>query len=192
MKKRTAVAGVVIVGILVAVVIVAPISAGINGPANDYCENAELVLPGSVTSGSTSGASIDTGYPSPCGNDAGIAVGGVWYTVVGTGDMMTASTCSTYGGSANYDTQISVYCPTCAAPVCVDGNNDDCSGDDFLSSTVHWCSRAGETYYVLVHGSAGETGEFRLSIQAGFDCFDPVPCGTAVGGETIVWDWWPF
>jgi hypothetical protein len=192
MKRQTAVAGVIVVGILVAVLMVAPVTA-INGPENDLCENAIPVTVGSTTSGSTNGASIDTGYPGPCGAASVITAPGVWYTVVGTGNQIEASTCHLDTGYRDYDSQISVYCPTCADPVCVDGNDDACEDPYPFLSTVTWCSQTDTKYYILVHGYFDSTGDFDLSVSDVGPCTEPpVPCEVSVGGATFLWDWWPF
>ena len=108
-------------------------------PKNDLCENAISVsVPGSVF-GFTTDATIDDTFPF-CGTS--ITAPGIWYTVIGTGNTITATTCSEL---TDYDTKISVYCNFCDAPTCVDGNDDDC--DPFgLLSTVQWCSQAGAVY----------------------------------------------
>jgi len=134
-----------------------------------------------VVSGTTIGATFDdVGF---CGT--GNSAPGVWYTVIGTGNTMTATTCEnqSFPGSADYDTKISVFCLDCDAPTCV-GGNDDSSGCSF-HSTFSWCSQAGATYSILVHGFSSATGDFDLSVSdvAGactptVDCFPPTPTGT--------------
>jgi hypothetical protein len=146
-----------------------------------------------VTAGSTTEATVDSGHPSPCGTGDDITAPGIWYTVVGTGNEMTASTCfEDSSGSTEYDSMISVYCATCREPICVNGNDD--GGTSFFcnftfGSTVRWCSLAGVTYQVLVHGFFDETGDFELHIFDGGPCTDPVPCTVDMpvgGGDTGV------
>ena len=161
------------------------------GPANDLCAGAigPLAVP-SITPGTTDGATIDSEFPF-CGT--GITSPGVWYTVIGTGNTMTASTC---GPLFDYDTKVSVYCVSCDMPTCVDGNDDDCTaGASSLLSTVTWCSQAGAEYLVLVHGFGGGTGQFELFLDDdGMPCTGAVECagvgacclpdGTCVDGLT--------
>ncbi len=146
----------------------------------DFCEDALGPLaPGSVTSGTTDGATLD-GAPF-CGTSNTAA--GVWYTVEGTGNTMTASTCIG-GGDADYDTKISVYCPDCEVQECIGGNDDDFANCGFaFTSTVSWPTQAGATYNVLVHGFGSQTGDFELAIlddgvpaEGANDC-DGVPAG---------------
>jgi hypothetical protein len=110
------------------------------------------------------GTTDDAARPSfapPCSNVIDSA--GVWYTVLGTGGPMTASTCPLDGGGAEFDTRISVYGGTCDSLTCLDGNND---GDEACGggSRVTWPSIEGENYRVLVHGGA-DTGMFTLVVQ---------------------------
>jgi len=133
-------------------------------PANDDCADCVAVTVGSVTAGTTYGAAYESPDPGTCGTT--ITAPGVWYKVEGTGNTMTASTCNDSNpatGSTNYDTKINVYCLDCAAPKCVDGNDDGggCSG---FSSWVSWPSQAGAEYKILVQGFAGDTGDFNLAI----------------------------
>ena len=101
-----------------------------------------------------------------------------WYKVVGNGRDITVSTCSANsGGSASFDTEISVFesCDPSTDPAtkvvssCVAGNGDDplCgdAGTQTYGSTVTWPSELGKPYFLLVHGYQGETGEFNLDLS---------------------------
>ena len=132
-------------------------------PPNDFCEDAIPVGVPSTTAGWTTGATIDSTFPS-CGTAGTPSSPGVWYSVMGTGNGMTASLCN---GVATYDTKLTVYCPDCAEAICVDGNDDSCG----LQSEVSWCSQYGANYLILVHGYGGATGDFELEV---FD--DGTPC----------------
>lgn len=141
-------------------------------PSNDLCDNAIAVAVPSTTAGSTDAATIDSAFPT-CGTS--ITSPGVWYSVTGTGNTMTASLCN---GVALYDTKLSVYCPDCATATCVVGIDDSCG----LQSEVSWCSQAGQTYLILVHGFGGQSGPFELVMSDnGVGCADPPPC--AICGE---------
>lgn len=138
-------------------------------PVNDLCEDAigPLVVP-SITSGSTLTATFDN--VGTCGTSN--TTPGIWYTVYGTGNTMTATTC---GGIYDYDTKISVFCGNCDDLVCITGNDDNCDGQ-WLLSTVTWCSQPGARYLILVHGYGGGVGEFDLDI---FD--NATPCQGYIG-----------
>lgn len=104
-------------GVIVAATLIAGTAmGGANG--NDECADATaLTVPAGgmdSASGSTTGQTTDT-EAGTCGTGT-ISAPGVWYSVTGTGNTMTASTCPGDGGAATYDTKISVYCGDCAAP----------------------------------------------------------------------------
>jgi hypothetical protein len=84
---------------------------------------------------------------------------------------MTVSFCAPYGGSATWDTKLTVYCQGCDDTICVDGNDDACG----LQSEVSWCSEAGAEYHILVHGYGSASGPFTLGTGD-----DGVPCTGAV------------
>ncbi len=121
---------------------------------NDLCVDAIPVAVPSLTPGTTVGSTIDDGFPD-CGTS--ITSPGVWYTVMGTGTTMTASLCN---GATTFDSKLSVYCPDCAAPVCVVGVDDFCG----LQSEVSWPSQYGATYLILVHSYGGAVGTFELEV----------------------------
>ncbi len=133
---------------------------------NDLCEDATGPLPvGSVTMGSTSNATFDEPPDIDCGTT--VTAPGVWYTVTGTGNTMTASTCNDGNpatGGASYDTKISVYCADCETKECIGGQDDDLANCSGFSTNFNWPTQAGATYDVLVHGFGSATGDFDLAI----------------------------
>ncbi|MCB1059868.1 MAG: T9SS type A sorting domain-containing protein [Calditrichaeota bacterium] len=144
--------------------------------ANSYPCNAQPV----VLSGGSAyefGISYEGALSAPydyCGTYPGAC--GLWYSVVGTGNLMRAHTCD---AETDYDTKINVYTGSCDALVCVDGNDDwdpdnNFTCDQNLSSKVDWCSEAGVTYYIFVNGFEGETGNFGLTVEdIGTPCAPP-------------------
>jgi hypothetical protein len=102
----------------------------------------------------------------------------VWYTVAGTGNTMTATTCN--GGTVVSDTKISVFCGDCLSLTCVTGNDDSCAGGGpIFASTVTWCSQLGATYFITVGNfSAGTTpGTIQLDVSdSGVSCVPLVQC----------------
>ncbi|MGE3164388.1 MAG: proprotein convertase P-domain-containing protein [Planctomycetota bacterium] len=126
---------------------------------NDFCGGALPVLCGEVVMGDTS---LATAEPWPtCGTTSGTG-GGVWYQFAGNGDQVTLTTCSV--GTA-YDTKIRVWSGSCAAPVCVAGDDDDptCAVNG-LHSTVSFLTTVGETYFILVHGFGANQGLFEMTV----------------------------
>lgn len=126
---------------------------------NDACAGAIPVACGGSVSGSTANATVDAVGTCVTSNTAP----GVWYSVVGTGGIMEATTCD---AGTNYDTKLSVFTGSCSSLSCVTGNDDDsgCSLSS-LRSTVSWNSVAGQTYRILVHGFSSATGNFTLSVS---------------------------
>lgn len=141
------------------------------GVENDTCATAAPLAPDSSVLGTTIGATFDDGVAA-CGT--ALTAPGVWYTVTGTGNAMTVSTCSAL---TDYDTKLSVYCGDCDGLNCIAGNDDDfgCAFST-LQSSVSWCSQEGATYYVLVHGFDINVGNFELTLSDGEPCEDAVGC----------------
>lgn len=78
---------------------------------------------------------------------------GVWYKLDNVTGAVTVSLCG-----SSYDTKMGVFTGTCAAPVCVTGNDDFCG----LQSQVSFTATLGTTYYVLVTGFSTSSGAFTL------------------------------
>jgi len=129
-----------------------------SAPGNDLCSAATAIACGDTLSGTNVGATDGDGVAGDgCGSNSGSA--GVWYIFTGTGDTVTASTCS----SADFDTEITVYSGGCGALTCV-GNNDDGSGCSGNTSEFEFESVAGTTYYIYVSGWNASSGNFDLSL----------------------------
>ncbi|TWT40299.1 hypothetical protein RAS1_40070 [Phycisphaerae bacterium RAS1] len=143
---------------------------------NDDCSQRVLLGLPSVVAGSTLSATFDA-VPD-CGTS--ISAPGVWYSVIGDGNTITATTCGAFFG---YDTKLNIYCGSCENPVCVTGNDDDCfSGANVFSSTVSWCSAMGQEYLILVQGFGGATGPFIMNLSSdGFPCSFPPSCVPPTG-----------
>lgn len=151
-------------------------------PPNDQCINAIALTPPATVTEDTGLATADP-LALDCGTSQITGGGpGVWYTVTGTGNTMTATTCSL---ATTYDTQISVYCGTCTCFVCVDGNDDDAACLGPTQSTVSWCTNAGDTYYIYVHGF-NATGVFELTVtDSGTPCAGAVACTPPVPVDCV-------
>ena len=155
----------------------------LSAPANDECADAIAVSVDSVTSGTTIGANLDTVPDAFCGT--GVTAPGVWYSLsTPVSQEITVSTCDgTTGGSANYDTKISVFCNSCVDLLCIGGNDDACvGGTSGLLSTVTFCAEENGEYLILVHGFGAGTGNFDLAIVGGGAC-TPSPCAPPVAPE---------
>jgi len=162
-------------------------------PANDECESpTALSLPASTTV-DVGGASADTTPTPPSCGFSGAVNKSVWYSVVGTGNILRVSTCN----GAGTDTRVRVHCGTCSALTCVNGNDDvgtvaltpaspSCSLVSGFPSIVQFCSKSGTTYLIevglfsatttptIVDLSVIDTG---AACTAGIDCAGAGTCG---------------
>ena len=107
---------------------------------------------------------------------------GLWFTFEGTGNGVTVSTCLP---GTNFDTYLSVYEGTCGDLICVAGNDDqsETTGFDdlcpvaFVASTVTMNTTPGATYFVLVSGVLGESGDFEIGLSCAVPgCTDEAAC----------------
>jgi len=139
------------------------------GPVNDDPCGAIAIECGVPLFGNTDTANDDTAAAPDC--DTPTSAPGVWYVYEDTTGLVTdilVSTCST---NTDYDTKISVYTGDCTVlPLtCVAGNDDSPNCTNFQSE-VEFQSDGNTTYYILVHGFGGATGNFELTMTC-----TPVP-----------------
>jgi len=132
--------------------------------SNDQCPNANaLAMPGDTikVSGSTVNATNDFPYGEYCGTILDTA--GVWYTIEGTGQGLSVSTC----GQNDYNSAISIFTGSdCGELECLTGISTRDPACDFEGVTAAWLSEEGETYHVYVHGSAQNSyGTFELEAE---------------------------
>lgn len=102
---------------------------------------------------------------------------GAWYTVVGDGGVLSASTCSS---TLSFDSSLSIFRGSCDTLTCIgwnsaafdsSPNSSHCiMSGNFFSGTVNWRTQAGEVYYILVQGIDSSPnqleGDFSLSIAS--------------------------
>ena len=155
------------------------------------CEAALPIACGAVVTGTTVGAPTDAVPTCVTTNGTG---GKIWYEFIGTGDVVTATTCSAL---TSYDTKLWVFSGDCNNLTCVTGNDDDFNCvNDIFSSTVEFVSTLGETYYIIVGGFGTSQGNYELSVTCAPVPVIPVcatninvttpPCGA--GDISITWD----
>ncbi|MBT8272448.1 MAG: hypothetical protein KJO77_01490, partial [Bacteroidia bacterium] len=129
-------------------------------PDNDLCTLAFPIACGESDSGNTS-AATDTDAPAGfCGTGTGSP--GVWYSFVGTGDIVTFSLCN-----SSYDTKIQVYEGDCNTLTCVIGQDDSAACG--LQSEVEFISVNGTQYYIYVFGFGSSVGAYTLDVT----CVEP-------------------
>jgi hypothetical protein len=142
-------------------------------PTDNSCQTPAVELPdlpdgdgGVVLNGDTTNAPFVT---TPDGQ----TVQGLWYKVRSI-DFLYAETCDP---QTNFDTQISVYsaeggmerpdldgCPTEFVIHNDDRENPEGCGVDPAHSGVVWWADIDKTYWILVYGYQGQTGQFALRV----------------------------
>ncbi|HEV8112841.1 MAG TPA: GEVED domain-containing protein [Planctomycetota bacterium] len=152
-------------------------------PNNDNCSSAQAITgpysPSVAVSGTVSGATVESNaFVSSVGAfTTGMSNRrGVWYTVTGTGNTMTASLCGT---SPVFDSVMMVMCGRCDN-LSIAGVDDDFCGS-LNASQVSWCSTFGNTYWIWVsHFNSGpQTNTFTLTISDnGSACTGATVCTT--------------
>ncbi len=129
-------------------------------PANDQCAGAVAITCASSTVGTTINATTTNDATVSCNGET-VDAPGVWYTF--TSAIAQSVTIDTDNATTNFDTKIHVYTATgCGGPfTCVAGDDDAGAG---TTSLVSFAATAGTTYYVLVNGASGATGNFALDV----------------------------
>eukprot|EP00538_Stauroneis_constricta_P006109 CAMPEP_0119550286 /NCGR_PEP_ID=MMETSP1352-20130426/3820_1 /TAXON_ID=265584 /ORGANISM="Stauroneis constricta, Strain CCMP1120" /LENGTH=2316 /DNA_ID=CAMNT_0007596081 /DNA_START=18 /DNA_END=6965 /DNA_ORIENTATION=+ len=165
-------------------------NAGI--PRNSECSAATPLEVGTSTIGSTRFSTVANTIG--CGDAGRAGTASVWYSIVGTGNTLTLSTCSD-DNYVYYDTQISVF-DGCPSTTTVNGNNCVAGNDQYCSSQsqVTFQSQLGVEYKIHVYGHRGDApvGDFNLTVS---EETVPIPLAEnnecdgaialAVGGEVV-------
>ena len=155
---------------------------------NDPCTGAIALTCGQTVTGSNTAATNDA-VPT-CGLSAPRK--GVWYTITGTGGLITLTTCS---ATSNFDTQIAVYTGACTALTCVIANDNDPTCTNYFNrlSRVSFTSTFGTVYRIMVSGKLGSAGTFTLATTCAVvappndACANSIltTCGSTVTGSTV-------
>jgi len=128
----------------------------------ESCESAvALEIDGAMASGTlyqSSSSLWDSALKPPFCESSGQ---GVFYTINGTGQVLTADTCN---NATDFDTTLTVLTGTCSAQIygCIASNDQFC-GDQ---SSVKWTANLGETYYLLVRSVGNGAGNFGLTVNS--------------------------
>jgi hypothetical protein len=139
----------------------------------DTCRFADSLLPSSFA---FIGDTQDTRQHNvqSCGID-GIShsAPGMWFNVKGTGNYLTASTCSY---ESVLDAEISIFRGSCDNLECIDGTGDalPCEGG------VTWETTKEEEYFIYVSGRGSRVGKFWLTVIEE----DAIPVKVETGAPT--------
>jgi hypothetical protein len=172
-----------------------------NAPDNDSCYLAQALsgpLPASASGVFSVGNSEHNPLLSSSATTAPGSMGarrGRWYSVLGTGATMSASTCaSPLNGAAIPDTVLMVLGGSCDALSVVAYNDDApalCGAGAGIErrSQVSWCSQAGATYWIWVAPFASGGQSFGFVLEVGDDAvacsgaLDTALCAPPSGGS---------
>ncbi|MFK7983719.1 MAG: 3-coathanger stack domain-containing protein [Saprospiraceae bacterium] len=144
-------------------------------PMNDVCTSAILIDETGMIEGSTLQATTDESG-AIC-NSLRVGTKGVWYKFMGTGKMITFSTCLT---ETLFDTWIAVYSGDCDALVCEAQNDNEGACTVANASELDFLAEKGKIYYILIGGVGVNTvGTFKLATfcpGGGSDCIQKDEC----------------
>lgn len=122
-------------------------------PVNDSYTQAIEINCGSLVSATSRSAYVDAIGSGTCG--ISISDKGLWYRYLGTGELVTVSTCS----DLQFDTRIAIFSGKESFLECV-AHNDNAQCDK--GSTRKFIGLQDSTYFIWVGGE--ETGDFTLSL----------------------------
>jgi hypothetical protein len=151
--------------------------------SNSQCTNAEgPLIPANQTIIASTLNSISDGV-SGCASGLNNSAG-LWYSVIGKeGLTFHVNTCSE---ETTFDTEISIYRGSCDDKLeCVGGNAYACGS----SSSIHWKTEEGVSYFIKVHGYYGPVGEFGMTLSSfatpkNDDCLGSIVLSSS--NETVV------
>lgn len=153
----------------------------------DTCEFATpLAVNGPAFASTTTSARLHD-VPA-CGSSGFHTAPGMWFSVTGTGNLLSATTC---GVNSDLDSHISVFRNGCNALQCVGSTGQDlpCGA----SGAVSWYSELEVEYMIYVSGRGMRTGDFALKVadsatQAGEMCSTAISVGSGtitLSGSTV-------
>ena len=125
---------------------------------NDYCADALNLPLDTYVTGNNILARLDFVGGAFCDNSILISGPTVWFSVIGNGGVLRASTCD---AETSFDTQLSVFKGSCSSLICIGGNDDSTDSVCGFTSEITWDSKPFETYLIAV-------GEKRLLSLSGF------------------------
>ena len=142
-------------------------------PANDQCSGA-IALVGGVSATLNTANATSTGDPT---TGCGQLGKGVWYSFTpNSSGTVTISTCG-----SDFDTAVSVYSGTCGLLTalsggCNDDNGPSCTG---TQASISFSSVAGSTYWILVGGFSGASGNLQVVVTSGACTYSISPTSTS-------------
>ena len=133
--------------------------AQIGAPSNDNLLTPKLLTGNMITTtGTNVGATRDPAQPLIAGNAGGASI---WYKWTAT--MSSTVSLTTLG--SNFDTLLGVMTQSVPGVLHLTASNDD-ANPLTLTSAVNFSAVAGTTYYFMVDGYNGATGNVVLNLKA--------------------------
>jgi subtilisin family serine protease len=130
-------------------------------------DSSSVVVKLIVATGSSVGATKQSGEPQHAGNQGGTSVWWTW-----TASVSGQVAISTFGSS--YDTLLAVYTGSSVTGLSTVVANDD-GGPSSLQSVVSFAAKAGQRYQIAVDGFDASSGSVKLTIAAPDDLSWLVP-----------------
>jgi hypothetical protein len=100
------------------------------------------------------------------GDTDGTEESALWYSFIGTGGVVTASTCYS-GTDGSFDSYLEIYSGDCNGLSLEFYNDDDhsCPTSSLHSTLSGFETSVGVEYHLKVRGFAGDTGAFELVFE---------------------------
>jgi hypothetical protein len=144
-------------------------------PDNDNADGATLVAVPSSTTGTYTGATVESNPMVSVATGGGPSGGmsnrrGLWYRVVGNGSQITASLCAT---APLVDSTMLILAGTTDAWTIIAGGDDNGPACATTQASARWCAALGQTYYIWIapFSTGAQTSSFTLDVSE-----DGVPC----------------
>jgi subtilisin family serine protease len=156
-------------------------------PDNDaFAARTPFQQPDFSATGSTLGATVESGEPAKAYNPGGASV---WWSFTPTEPVLMEVT--TVG--SGFDTILAVFTGTDLTNLAEVASNDEADATQDPSSSVTFVARAGTEYLIALDGFNGQGGDFQLNVRrlgivtgayrTGFDSGSGFNAGAPLGGQ---------
>jgi hypothetical protein len=170
-------------------------------PANDLCENAQVIACGeSDTSSLTYATTFGNTLDPICGTTFDfLNVSTIWYQLEGTGQEMNLSTCgSNVNGTGNFYAELALFTGECGALECEAFSNYDydldCGLNPYSTTSFSFYGEEGVTYYVAFTATSSfytQNSQTVLNLEC-IDCSVPYDLSASVTDVTAALSWSTF
>lgn len=162
----------------------------LNPPNNDNCDNTQRINVNANLTAAFNDVTLSTDESDQmCLDHMSLSnSGGIWYSFIGTGEVVTATACSN-----DFSPYLSIYSGSCGALECISRATwetpSKCSSYRYGQLSLPIATEEGTLYYLLVSGSGPITGNFALSLRAvppveNDSCFEAIQI--EANGELVI------